>query len=373
MDKITLSLNCGSSSIRASLFIHVPQKTPSCIWENHLKEFSSYQEAACQLLDALPQLPQAIGHRVVHGGERFIQSTWLTTQVLRELEELSLLAPLHNPPSLEGIYAAKKKFPNLPQLAVFDTAFHAHFPPFIALYPIPPDLAKRHQIRRYGFHGISHGYLWKKYTEIRPEKKEKGKVITLHLGSGASLCAIEQGISLDTTMGFTPLEGLMMATRSGSIDPAIVAYLAEKEGKSATDIVTFLNHNSGLLGVSQLSSEMEKILQVETSNPQAKLAIDMFLHCTLKGVGSLIPLLGSVDALLFSGGIGENSSILRSRLLKKLSWMGIEIDAAKNEGCTNLKPGEWREISSKGSTPEVFVIATDENQAIAEEIIAKTL
>ena len=392
-----LVINCGTSSVKISLFSSVNDTTPLFrLWNGHLKGIfssspsleigtekrkiislsscGSYRKAILTILDCLEKdqfslsLICKVGHRVVHGGKEFINSILLTDFVLQKLQILSSLAPLHNPPALEGISVAKELFSDIPQIAVFDTTFYSNFPPHVALYPIPLELAEEHQIKRYGFHGISHQYLWKRYITSYPEKKKDGKIISLHLGSGCSLTAIKASIPIDTTMGFTPLDGLMMATRSGSIDPAIVAFLAEKENKSAAEIITILNQQSGLLGVSGETGDMQALLSLAESNERAKLAIDMFLHNLIKGVGSLIAILGGVDAFLFTGGIGENSPFIRSYLLSRFSWINVLLSESKNDECFSLSFGEMRRISSEDSSVQVFVVATDENGVIAEEI-----
>ena len=396
-EKQILVINCGTSSVKLSVFSANANRPLVRLWEGHLKGIfsstasletgiekkkttslapcNSYRDAILFILEYLKadnfslSCICATGHRVVHGGKQFTKSTLIADSVLKELQAISSLAPLHNPPSLEGIAAAKELFSDkIPQIAVFDTAFHAHFAPYVALYPIPLQLAEQHQIKRYGFHGISHKYLWAKYAEAHPEKKKTGKVITLHLGSGCSLAAIRGGSSVDTTMGFTPLDGLMMSTRSGAIDPAIVAFLAEKEKKSASEIIDILNHQSGLLGICGKTGNMQSLISLVGSDERAKLAIDMFLHNLLKAAGAFITILGGIDAFIFSGGIGENSPLIRSRFLEALSWLDIFLDAPKNEQCICLNFGDMRMISTEASAIKTFVVATDENKAIAEEV-----
>jgi len=390
-----LVINCGTSSIKISLFSATKNSPLSRLWEGQLKGIfsstpileigiekkkttsvtpcKSYRDAILSMLEEIKadhfSLSSicGVGHRVVHGGKQFTESTLLTDSVIKELHAISSLAPLHNPPSLEGIAAAKELLSDeIPQIAVFDTAFHARLPLYAALYPIPLELSERYQIRRYGFHGISHEYLWKKYAEAHPEKKKDGKVITLHLGGGCSLAAIKGGRSVDTTMGFTPLDGLMMATRSGGIDPAIVAFLSEKEKKSPSEIISILNHQSGLLGISGKTGNMQALL-AETDE-RAKLATDMFLHSLLKATSAFVGVLGGVDAFIFGGGIGENSPAIRGHLLKALSWLNVSLDERKNEQCTGLNLGKVRMISTEASAIQTFVVATDENLAIAEEV-----
>ena len=395
-EKQILIINCGTSSVKVSLFSANNPPLLFRLWEGHLKGIfsstpsletgvekkkilslvpcNSYRDAILGILEHLKadHFPLSsickVGHRVVHGGNQFTKSTLLSDSVLKKLQAISSLSPLHNPPSLAGIAATQELFSDIPQIAVFDTAFHSHFLPYVALYPIPLELAERYQIKRYGFHGISHEYLWEKYAETYPEKKKLSKIITLHLGSGCSLAAIKNGISVDTTMGFTPLDGLMMSTRSGGIDPAIVAFLSEKEKKSPSEIITILNHQSGLLGISGKTGNMQSLISLSESEERAKLAIDMFLHNLLKAVGSFIAILGGVDAFIFSGGIGENSPYIRSRLLKSLPWLGIFLDESKNAKCTCLNFGDVKMISSEASAIKAFVIATDENEAIAKQV-----
>ncbi|MDE3055968.1 MAG: acetate/propionate family kinase [Verrucomicrobiota bacterium] len=354
-----LTINCGSSSVRAALFSLDSSGKLSRLWEKHLPSHDLES-----LLSFLPEHPTTIGHRVVHGGARFRQTTQITEEILHFLTTLSPLAPLHNTYSLKGIEVAKRLFPKASHFAVFDTAFYAGFPQHVALYPIPFEIARKHEIRRYGFHGISHAYLWRRYLEMSGRKG--GRVLSLHLGSGCSITATVDGIPIDTTMGFTPLEGVMMGTRSGSIDPSLVPYIATKEGISAEKIISLLNEQSGLLGISGLTGDMQTLLKEKT--PMAELAIEMFLHSLIKAIGSLFALLGSIDALLFSGGIGENSPEIRKRLVEKLPWLSVSLDEEANQTASCLSPGTGREISTSSSITKIFAIASDENLAIAEEI-----
>jgi len=302
---------------------------------------------------------QGICHRIVHGGEKYVKATVITPAVEKDLAKLSELAPLHNPPALEGIAAAQALFPQVMQVGVFDTAFHAHLPPKAAFYPIPWELSQKYRIKRYGFHGIAHAFSWKKYVEL--SGNPKSKVITVHLGSGCSLAAIEAAVSVDTTMGFTPLDGVMMATRSGELDPAIVAFLCEKEKKSPDEVIRLLNHQSGLLGIAG-SSSMQDLLKKTDS--QAKLAIEMFLFHIQKKIGAFIAVLEGVDALIFSGGIGENNPELRQKLVKTFGWYGLSISDEKNRSCKGLSPGS---IESINDTNSLYVVGSDENALIAEE------
>ncbi len=351
-----LVVNCGTSSIKITIFDEGLKR----IKEEHLNVSSDYPSAIMKM--EFPTSLKGIGHRVVHGGERYIDATLITPAIEKDLQELSKLAPLHNPPALSGIDTMQKLFPHVPQIAVFDTAFHAHLPPKAAYYPIPWELSQKHKIKRYGFHGIAHAFSWKTYSRAN----DKQRVITLHLGSGCSMTAIRSGVSLDTTMGFTPLDGLMMATRSGEIDPAVVAYLCEKEGKTPDEIISLLNHRSGLHGVSEASADMEKILALDT--PQAKLAVEMFVYHIQKKIGAFLAVLEGVDVLIFSGGIGENSWDIRQKIAQSLSWYDVALDEKKNRACVHPSPGEIQCISKAGSKIALYVVGSDENQLIVEEV-----
>ncbi|MEP7345638.1 MAG: acetate kinase, partial [Gemmatimonadaceae bacterium] len=250
----------------------------------------------------------AVGHRVVHGGERFTQSTLVTDEVYRGIEELIDLAPLHNPHNLRGIASARSVLgPGIPQVAVFDTAFHHSLPETAYLYAIPYQLYRRHRVRRYGFHGTSHRYIAYRYRQLTGRSREATKIITLHLGNGASACAIVEGLSVDTSMGFTPLEGLVMGTRSGDLDPAILDFVSAKEGLSLRDVDSLLNKQSGLLGVSGLTGDMRELLAEEAENGdrRARLAIDLFCYRVRKYIGAYLAAMNGADAIVFAGGIGE--------------------------------------------------------------------
>src|SRR6476661_6257248 len=309
---------------------------------------------------------EAVGHRVVHGGERFTHSTRIDDEVRRELEELIELAPLHNPHNLRGIAAARSALgTGIPQVAVFDTAFHHSLPDTAYLYAIPYQLYRRHRVRRYGFHGTSHRYIAYRYRQLTGRSREATKIVTLHLGNGASACAIVEGKSIDTSMGFTPLEGLVMGTRSGDLDPAIIDFVSSKEGLNLSEIDSLLNKQSGLLGISGLTPDMRELLAEEAENGdrRATLAIDIFCYRARKYIGAYLAAMNGADALILSGGIGENSPEIRSRICAGLEWMGIELDEAKNK---SLAGGEGRIDSSK-SRVEVWVIPTDEELLIARD------
>ena len=311
----------------------------------------------------------AVGHRVVHGGERFRSSVRIDPAVLREIEECSDLAPLHNPANLRGIRAAQDLLgQSIPQVAVFDTAFHSTMPSVAYLYGIPYQLYRRHKIRRYGFHGTSHRYVAFRYRQLMGIPREEVNIITLHLGNGCSACAIQNGESVDTSMGFTPLEGLLMGTRSGDLDPSILEFLAHKEGMSLAEIDSLLNKQSGLLGVSGLTSDMRELLQEEAENQdrRAGLAIEIFCRRVRKYIGAYLAAMGGADAVVFTAGIGENSPEIRRRICAGLEGLGLELDRARNEA---LKPGAIAEISRTGSSLRAFVIPTDEELLIARDTV----
>ena len=308
----------------------------------------------------------AVGHRVVHGGERFKHSTRVDERVRRELEELIELAPLHNPNNLRGIAAARAVLgPDVPQVAVFDTAFHHSLPETAFIYAIPYQFYRRYRVRRYGFHGTSHRYIAYRYRQLTGCNREQTKIITLHLGNGASACAITGGQSVDTSMGFTPLEGLVMGTRSGDLDPAILDFLAIKEGLSTRELDSMLNKQSGLLGVSGLTADMRELLAEEAENGdrRARLALDLFCYRVKKYLGAYLAAMNGADAVVFTGGIGENSPAIRARICAEMSWLGIEVEDERNR---SLSGGEGR-IDREGSRVQLWVIPTDEELLIARD------
>jgi len=304
---------------------------------------------------------EAVGHRVVHGGEDFSGSVLITDKVMEVLKENIELAPLHNPANIKGIKAAQLHLPNCPQVGVFDTAFHAKMPPYAYLYGIPYELYRRYKIRRYGFHGTSHRFVALKAAEMLGKPYEKLKIITAHLGNGGSLAAISMGISVDTSMGFTPLEGLIMGTRSGDLDPSIVTYVMGKEGLDVREMNALLNKHSGLIGVSGESSDMRELEQaVAEGDKRATNAFNLFTYRIKKYVGSYIAALGGLDALVFTGGIGENSVAVRKAVCENMQYLGLEIDLQKNEAVKGKM-----DISSENSKAKVLVIPTNEELVIA--------
>ena len=309
----------------------------------------------------------AVGHRVVHGGERFRRSTLVDDKVWRDLEELIDLAPLHNPHNLRGITAARVALgPGIPQVAVFDTAFHQSIPETGYLYGIPYQFYRRYKVRRYGFHGTSYRYIAYRYRQLSGKSREDTNVIAMHLGNGASACAIVGGESRETSMGFTPLEGLIMGTRSGDLDPAILDFIGAKEGLTSREVELMLNKQSGLLGVSGLTSDMRELLAEEAANGdrRARLAIDLFCHRARKYIGAYLATMNGADALLFSGGIGENSPDVRARIVADMSWLGIVADPTKNAALTAGKEGRF---DAEGSRVQLWVVPTDEELLIARD------
>lgn len=306
---------------------------------------------------------EAVGHRVVHGGETFSGSVLITDQVMDALKDNIELAPLHNPPNIKGIKAAKEHLPETPMVGVFDTAFHAQMPEHAYLYGIPYELYKRYQIRRYGFHGTSHRFVSERAAELYGKPLNELKMITTHLGNGASMSAIDKGVSVDTTMGFTPLEGLLMGTRSGDMDPSVILYIMGKEGLSLSDANTLLNKHSGLVGLSGGSSDMREIEEnMQDGDKKAKKAFNVFTYRIKKYIGAYTAAMGGLDALVFTGGIGENSPLAREAACSNLNYLNIELDAELNENAT----GE-AEISSRSSGVKVFRVPTNEELVIAKD------
>lgn len=312
----------------------------------------------------------AVGHRVVHGGEKFKASMKITEEVLSGIRDCIDLAPLHNPANLKGIEAVTRLLgAGMPQVAVFDTAFHSSMPAHNYLYAVPYHLYRRHSLRRYGFHGTSHRYISYRYRTLEQRKKEDVKIISLHLGNGCSACAIENGESVDTSMGMTPLEGLIMGTRSGDLDPSVVEFLTEVEGYSVGEVDTILNRNSGLLGVSGLTGDMRDLLfeRKDTGDRRAGLAIKMFCTRIRKYIGAYLAQLNGAQAICFAGGIGENSAEIREEVCVGLESLGIHIDVDKNR---NLPQDARGTVISKEDSPvKIYVIPTDEELLIARDAV----
>lgn len=308
---------------------------------------------------------QAVGHRVVHGGESFSESTLITPEVLAKIEECIDIAPLHNPPNLAGIYAVTELLPKAPQVAVFDTAFHQTMTEKVFSYAIPYVFYTRNHIRKYGFHGVSHGYVSREAAAMLGKPVEETKIITCHLGNGSSVAAVDHGKSVDTSMGFTPLEGLPMGTRCGDIDPAVPLYIMGKEELNLQQINALLNKHSGVLGISGISNDF-RTLEEESAkgDKRATLALEVFCYKLKKYIGSYIAVMNGADAVVFTGGIGENSSLVRELAVSDMDFLGLELDKEKND---TKKRGEAGDVSAASSRIKILVIPTNEELVIARD------
>ena len=309
----------------------------------------------------------AVGHRVVHGGEKFASSVVITDEVMKAIEECNDLAPLHNPANLIGINSCKEIMPNVPMVAVFDTAFHQTMPAKAYMYGLPYEYYDKYKVRRYGFHGTSHSFVSKRAAELVGKPYDAVKTIVCHLGNGASICAVENGESVDTSMGLTPLEGLVMGTRSGDIDPAILEFIAKKEDLDIAGLMTMLNKKSGVFGLSNnLSSDFRDLTSAaESGNEIAATTVDVFCYRVAKYVGSYVAAMNGVDVIAFTAGIGENASLVREKVMEYLGYLGVAIDKEANDS-----HGEEVKISTPDSKVDVFVIPTNEELAIARETVA---
>lgn len=311
----------------------------------------------------------AIGHRVVHGGEKLQKSVRIDEKIIELIEDCIDLAPLHNPANLRGIRAAFELFgEGVPQVAVFDTAFHSTMPETAYLYGVPYQLYRRHKLRRYGFHGTSHRYVAYRYRLVCKKKPEEVKIITLHLGNGCSACAIDRGASVDTSMGFTPLEGLLMGTRSGDVDSSIIEFLSHKEGLGIGEVMTLLNKQSGLLGLSGLTSDMRELLQeaAENDDRRARLAIEIYCRRVKGYIGRYYAQLGGAQAVVFTGGVGENSPIIRGKVCEGLECIGLKLDGEAND---QIVGGQMGLISTQTSRLKAYVFPTNEELLIARDTV----
>lgn len=389
-----LVLNCGSSSVKyklldmvskeelgtgvvekigmkGSFLKHIRRDGQKVILKGEILEHQiaieyilgvlTSQKHGC--IETLEEI-NGVGHRVVHGGEKFNSSVLITEEVIQKIVECIDIAPLHNPPNLAGIRAISELLPSVPQVAVFDTAFHQTMPDYAYMYGIPYSLYTKYGIRRYGFHGTSHRYVSKRAADFLGLDYNNSKIITAHIGNGGSICAIENGISVDTSMGFTPIEGLMMGTRSGDVDLGVVTFLMEKEMIGSAAVSTLFNKHSGVLGVSGVSSDMRDVEKAKNEgNERAKLAWDMFEYRIKKYIGSYIAALGGVDAIVFTGGVGENQTDTREYVCEGLGFMGIKIDKELN----SISRGKEVLLSTPDSTVKICVIPTDEEFMIASD------
>jgi acetate kinase len=328
-----------------------------------------HDEALHAVVDVLRELGLAdglvaVGHRVVHGGSKFAGSMAITPEVIAKVEECIPLGPLHNPPNLVGIRISQNLFPGLLQVGVFDTAFHQTMPPVAYTYPVPQEWLEVHGVRRYGFHGTSHRFVARDALRLTGLPADDHRLVTAHLGNGCSAAAVKDGKSVDTTMGLTPLEGLMMGTRSGTIDPAIIGHMAEALGRSAKEVLDVLNKKSGLLGVSGLSNDMRTVEEAAAAgHERARLALDLFCYVLAKTIAALVVPLGRLDALVFTGGIGENSTTVRARTIAHLGFLGLALDDAANSTHGRSQNGRI----TTGTRPQALVVPTNEELMIAED------
>lgn len=394
-----LVLNCGSSSIKYKLYDMNGQKELASgviekiglpdsflkftlsdgskqVITQEIKEHTAgielilktLTDAKYGVIKSLDQI-DAVGHRVVHGGDKFCSSVVINQEVIDKIEECVDLAPLHNPANLKGIFAIQKILPKVPQVAVFDTSFHQTMPPYAYIYALPYDYYEKYGVRRYGFHGTSHRYVAKRGCEFLGIDLENSRIITAHIGNGGSITAIKNGKSIDTSMGMTPVEGLMMGSRSGNIDLGVLTYLMDKENLSTQQINDIINKKSGLVGVSGVSSDMRDIENaIEQGNERARLAMDMYFYYILKYISGYIAVLGGVDAIIFTGGVGENQPIMRKYVCDSLAFLGVDFNNELND---RIK-GRETELTFPNSKVRVAVIPTNEELAIAidtEELV----
>ncbi len=335
---------------------------------DHVLRWLVSPEAGVPGIQSLADI-HAVGHRIVHGGEKLTRSVAIDDAVIEQIEDCIDLAPLHNPANLKGIYSARELFgPGVPQVAVFDTSFHSTMPPESFLYAIPYQLYVRHKVRRYGFHGTSHRYVAYRYRQLSGKSREETHVITVHLGNGCSVCAIRAGESIDTSMGLTPVEGLVMGTRCGDIDASVLEFLHHKEGMSFEELDGLVNKRSGLLGISGLTNDMRDLLEEESEHQdrRAHLAIEIFCLRVKKYLGSYLARMNGADAIVFTGGIGENSPDVRARICRDLDFLGITVDAERNAALFGGKEGE---IGAPESRVRLYVIPTNEELLIARDTL----
>lgn len=361
-----LTVNTGSSSVRLALYEGGTNSLRPC---GEARHDAGAADAAVQLQQFLrehaSERPALVAHRVVHGGADLTAATRIDPGVESAIERCSVLAPLHNPAALAWIRLCREVLgDDTPQVAVFDTAFYADLPAVAATYALPRQLAERHRLRRYGFHGIAHQALWSRWRELQPDVADGGRVISFQLGAGCSVTAIRNGQPRDTSMGFSPLEGLVMATRCGDVDPGLLLHLQRTEAMTPQHLESLLNEQSGLLGVSAVSADMQRLL--ETDDPRARLAVDLFCYRARKYLGAYLAVLGGADAVIFGGGIGEGAPSVRAAVLDGLGWAGIQVDPHANA----VAVGREARISSTRSSAQVWVIPVDEARVLARQALA---
>ena len=393
-----LVINCGSSSLKYQVIdsesekvlakglcerigidgrlVYQPAGSEKIITESAMP---THKEAVRMVLDALVDSKNgvlksldeigAVGHRIVHGGEKFTESAVITDEMLKKVEECNELAPLHNPANIIGINACRELMPGVPMVGVFDTAFHQTMPQKAYMYAVPYECYEKYGVRRYGFHGTSHSFVSKKAAGISGLDLNQSRIIVCHLGNGASVSAVLNGKSVDTSMGLSPLEGLVMGTRSGDIDPTAVEYIAKKEGLDFDGVMNLLNKKSGVLGISGVSSDFRDLLEAQDKgNKRAKLAVDMFVYRVAKYIGAYAAAMNGVDLIAFTAGVGENNGYVREEICRYLGFMGVKIDSKVNDATH----GEDKKISTDDSKVLVYVIPTNEELAIARETVRLT-
>lgn len=392
-----LVLNCGSSSIKYQLFDmdtkgvlskgviekigmkdsfmkHKNKEGEAFRFEEYIADHIAgiefvLEKLLCESCGSISSLDEigAVGHRIVHGGQKFSESALITDKILEEIKEVTPLAPLHNPHNLKGVTAITKRMPDVPQVAVFDTAFHQTMPDYAYMYAIPYEYYEKYGYRRYGFHGTSHRFLALRTAKILNKKPEDLKIITCHLGNGGSVCAIKHGESVDTSMGLTPAEGLIMGTRCGDIDPAIIVEIIKRENKSAEELSDFINKESGVWGVSGVSSDMRdvEIEAWEHNNKRADLALEMYFYRIKKYIGAYAAAMNGVDAIVFAGGVGENGPETREAICEGLGYLGVEFNKKINDGVK----GKELDLSMPGSKVKVLCVPTDEELMIAQDTL----
>ena len=357
-----LVLNSGSSSLKWSVLDAASEAVVAdgtATWEG-----TEHGRHEAEMAAALREAPDvdAVGHRVVHGGDRFREAVLVDESVRAGIAELAALAPLHNPAALAGIEAATRRYPEAPQVAAFDTAFHATIPNAAALYPLPWEWTEAWGLRRYGFHGLSVEYAVRRVAEMLGERP--ARVVVAHLGSGCSISAVADGRSVDTSMGFTPLEGLMMGRRSGSVDPGLLVHLLSHGRLDVAALDAGLNEQSGLLGVSGVAADMRKVLTAaDDGNERARLAVEMFVHRVVATVGAMVAVLGGLDALVFTGGIGEHSPRIRAAVASRLAYLGVELDAG-----ANARSEADAEVTTPSSAARILVVTAREDLAVLAEV-----
>jgi acetate kinase len=366
MDAVNvLVLNCGSSSLKFQLLAMPGEdRLAYGIVERVGDDYEAAVEQAIGKASAAGRI-DAVGHRIVHGGERFTAPVVIDESVTAALDALTQLAPLHNGPGVAGIRAARAALDRVPMVAAFDTAFHAAMPPRAARYALPHELAERHHVRRYGFHGLSYRWITGRYAALSGIPESRATFVGVHLGNGCSAVAVRDGRSVDTSMGFTPLEGLVMGTRSGDIDPAVIGYLARAESVPEAEVEKWLNERSGLLGVSGRSADMRDLLARESTDARAALAIELFCYRARKYVGAYLAALGGAPAVVFTGGIGEHNPELRRRICEDMAWCGLTLDDRRNRATV----GTEADIGADGAAMRALVIPTDEERVIARDVV----